>query len=273
MARRRDLRHMCAARPPGRMPSMLKLTLALHVAAGITALVSMWIPMFAKKGAYLHRRAGKVFVGAMATVSVTALTLAGARFLFDPSPEAQRAGLFLLFVGILTGASVSTGVRVLRTKRRVGPNLHWWDIGLAALLTVASVAMMIYGFATGATLLAAFPVIGLVNGGGQLAYWLRTPRSPMHWWFEHMSSMLGACIAAITAFLVVNAQRWGLDTFSMVLWLAPSIVSVPAIAIWTNYYRRKFSDAARRDVSAPRATASTWRPAPAQDLYRPTRTS
>ena len=63
----------------------------------------------------------------------------------------------------------------------------------------------------------------------------------MHWWFEHMTSMLGACIAATTAFLVVNAQRWGLDTFSILVWLAPAIVGVPAIAIWTGYYRRKFS--------------------------------
>ena len=45
---------------------MLKAALALHVIAGTTALVSMWIPMFAKKGASLHRTAGKVFVAAMA---------------------------------------------------------------------------------------------------------------------------------------------------------------------------------------------------------------
>jgi uncharacterized membrane protein len=223
-----------------RIVLMLKLTLALHIAAGTTALVSMWIPMFAKKGAQLHRRAGTVFVGAMATVSITALMLAGARFLFDPRPEGQRAGLFLVFVSILTAASVSSGVRVLRAKNRVGPHLHWWDVGLAALLTASSVAIAVYGMVIGATLFTAFSVVGLVTGGGQLAYWLRRPRSPMHWWFEHMSSMLGACIAATTAFLVVNAQRWGLDTFSILVWLAPSIVGVPAIAFWTSYYRRKF---------------------------------
>ena len=300
---------MCAARRTGRIACMLKLILALHIAAGVTSLASMWIPMFAKKGALLHRRAGKVFVGAMATVSVTSLMLAGARFLFDPSPEGQRAGLFLLFVSILTGASVSTGVRVLRTKNRVGPHLHWWDLGLAALLTASSVAMMIYGIATGATLFATFAVIGLVNGGGQLAYWLRNPRSPMHWWFEHMSSMLGACIAATTAFLVVNAERWGLGTFSIVVWLAPSIVGVPVIAIWTAYYRHLFSGrrnfrpttsakatVVRRsftrrrkpeaagtrvgrlladppNISAQRATASTLQPALAPDPYTRTRIS
>jgi uncharacterized membrane protein len=271
---------------------MMKLTLAVHIAAGITALVSMWIPMFAKKGAQLHKRVGMVFVGAMATVSVTSLMLAGARFLFDPRPEAQRAGLFLLYVSILTGASVSTGVRVLRTKKRVGPNLHWWDIGLSAMLAASSVAMAIYGLVTGTMLFAGFSVIGLVNGGGQLAYWLRNPQSPMHWWFEHMSAMLGACIAATTAFLVVNAQRWGLDTFSIVLWLAPSIIGVPVIAIWTGYYRRKFSG--RKNfrlkpeatgpsvgrvlsdpptISARRGTASTLRPALAPDPYTQTRIS
>jgi uncharacterized membrane protein len=230
---------------------MLTLALALHVAAGTTALVSMWVPMFARKGARLHRRAGKLFVGAMATVSITALTLAGARFLFDPRPEGQRAGLFLLFVSILTAASVSTGVRVLRVKNRVGPHVHWWDVGLAALLTASSVAAAVYGLVTGAPLFTAFSVIGLVTGGGQLAYWLRSPRSPMHWWFEHMSSMLGACIAATTAFLVVNAQRWGLDTFSILVWLAPSIVGVPAIAIWTGYYRHKFARASGSSRQAP----------------------
>jgi hypothetical protein len=232
---------------------MIALTLALHVAAGTTALVSMWIPMLARKGARLHRRAGNVFVGAMATVSVTALVLAGARFLLDARPEGRRAGLFLLFVSIVTASSVSSGVRVLRAKKRVGPHLHWWDLGLAGLLTSASVAAAIYGLLTNALLFVAFSVIGFLTGGGQLTYWLRAPRSPMHWWFEHMSSMLGACIAATTAFLVVNAQRWGFDTFSILVWLAPSIVGVPVIAIWTGYYRRKFAG------KAPGSRLQAWR--------------
>jgi uncharacterized membrane protein len=238
---------------------MLNALLALHVAAGTTALVSMWIPLFARKGADLHRSSGKVFVWAMATVSASALVLAGARFLFDPRPQARQGGLFLLFISVLTASAVSTGVRVLRAKKRVGPHLHWWDVGIAALLTAGSVAAAIYGFVTGASLFVAFSVIGLLTGGGQLAYWLRSPTSPMHWWFEHMSSMLGACIAATTAFLVVNAQRMGLDTFSMLVWMTPTIVGVPAIAIWTGYYKRKFS--------GRRGTGDSGRRAPAAGPY------
>src|SRR5918995_1760259 len=98
MGRGHDLRHMRQRRWTGRIVLMLKLTLALHIAAGTTALVSMWV---------------------------------------------------LLFVSILTAASVSSGVRVLRAKNRVGPHLHWWDIGVAALLTASSVAAAVYGFVTG----------------------------------------------------------------------------------------------------------------------------
>lgn len=219
---------------------VLRLLLGLHIAAGTTALLSMWIPMFARKGAVLHRSAGKVFVAAMATVSASALVLGGARAIFDQTPQGRRAGLFLLFVSVLTGSSVSSGVRVLRAKQRVGPHLHWWDLGIAALLAASSVWAALYGLWAGSALFVAFAAIGLLSGGGQLAYWLRRPRSPMHWWFEHMSSMLGACIAATTAFLVVNAPRWGLDTFSILVWLAPTIVGTPAIILWTGYYRRRF---------------------------------
>ena len=229
---------------------MLKLILGVHVAAGSVALGSMWLPMVATKGGRLHRRAGQVFVAAMATVSVTALLLASARFLTDPTAEGRQAGLFLLLVALLTGAGVSSGVRVLRAKRRTAAHRHWWDLGIAGLLAASSLGGLLYGIANSAPLFIAFSALGLANGVGQLRYWLRPPSSPMHWWFEHMGAMLGACIAATTAFLVVNAQRWGLETFSLLVWLAPSIIGAPAVAIWTGYYRRRFSGAGR---SMPRA--------------------
>ena len=110
--------------------------------------------------------------------------------------------------------------------------------------------MAAYGVGTGTPLFAAFSVIGLVNGVGQLRYWLRPPTHPMHWWFEHMGQMLGSCIAATTAFLVVNANRLGADTFSIIIWLAPAAIGGPGILIWSAYYRRKFAGSARRRESA-----------------------
>jgi hypothetical protein len=220
---------------------MLKALLFVHIAAGSIALAAMWVPLVATKGGRLHRRAGWVFVGGMAVVSATAFVLSGARFLFDANPAARTWGIFLFYVAILTAAGVSAGVRVLRFKRRHTSHRHPWDLGLAALLTISAVAMAVYGIAIGRTLFVAFSVIGLATGINQLVSWVGVPTHPMHWWFEHMGSMLGSCIAATTAFLVVNADRWGLGAFSLVVWLAPSVGGTVAIAIWTTYYRQKFA--------------------------------
>jgi hypothetical protein len=245
---------------------MFQILLALHVAGGSAALLSMFVPMFTRKGGRTHVRAGWVFVAGMAIVSVTALLLSGWRLLFDARAEARTAALFLFYIAILTAAGVSTGVRVLRAKKRTGAARHWWDLGISSLLLATSIGMAAFGLATRTPLFVAFSVVGLLSSSGQLRYWLSTPSHRMHWWFEHMSSMLGSCIAAVTAFLVMNADRMGGSSGSLLIWLGPTIIGAPAIAIWTAYYRRLFrvSPAARPDTSI-----ST----PAADPYRPARTA
>jgi len=227
---------------------MFNTLLALHIAGGSAALTSMWIPLIAKKGGKAHRRAGWVFVAGMTVVSLTALGLAGWRLLYDPRPGARNFAVFLIYIALLSGASVSSGIRVLRAKRRTTAHRHPWDIGLPALLTIASVLIAAFGVRTGQGLFAAFSLIGLFNGINDLRYWLRPPTSPMHWWFAHMSGMLGGCIAALTAFMVVNAGSLGL--WPLAAWLGPSMVLGPISAIWTNYYRRKWGQ-----YAGPRSTA------------------
>jgi uncharacterized membrane protein len=228
----------------------LNLLLTIHIAGGVAALASMIVPMITRKGGTLHRRSGWVFVTGMTIVSVTAFALAGVRVLTDPTPRGRSAGLFLFFVAILTAAAVSAGVRVLRLKARSAAHYGAWDVGMAVALTAASLGMAVYGVVTSTPLFIAFSVIGLGNGVGQLWYWLRPPTHPMHWWFEHMGQMLGACIAATTAFLVVNANRLGAETFSIVIWLAPAAIGAPGIVIWRAYYRRKFAGSVRARESA-----------------------
>jgi len=48
-------------------------------------------------------------------------------------------------------------------------------------------------------------------------------------------------LQATTAFLVVNAASLGAGRFSIGVWLAPTVVGVPVIAIWTAYYRKRFA--------------------------------
>ena len=250
-----DLRHMRFLRRMRTIGPMLKMILYLHIAGGSAALLSMFIPMVTRKGGLTHRRSGWVFVGGMTIVSITALALSVARYLFDPRPEAKAFALFLFYIAILTGAGVSSGIRALRTKDRTIARSHAWDIGLAALLTLTALAMAAYGIRSGKALFVGFSVIGLVNGVRGLKYCLRPPAHRMHWWFEHMSSMLGSCIAATTAFLVVNAPQAGLSRLSLIVWFAPVVIGGPAIAIWTAYYKRRFANSVMPKTQSQRPIA------------------
>src|SRR6266849_3540931 len=89
------------------------------------------------------------------------------------------------------------------------------NLGLPTLLLVSSAAISLYGLHLGSILFTVFGAIGFLSSGSQLFYWLRPPQSRMHWWFAHMSGMVGASIATLTAFVVVNAPRLGIASFSI----------------------------------------------------------
>lgn len=206
--------------------------------------------MVTRKGGLTHRRGGWLFVAGITIVSITALALSAARYLLDPRPEAKAFALFLFYIAVLTGAGVSSGIRALRTRDRTVKRSYAWDVGLAALLTLTALAMTAYGIGSGRTLFIGFSVIGLVNGAQGLKYWVRPPAHRMHWWLQHMSSMLGSCIAATTAFLVVNAPQAGLSRLSLIVWFAPAVIGAPAIAIWTTYYKWRFSTSAMQKTQS-----------------------
>ena len=67
----------------------------------------------------------------------------------------------------------------------------------------------------------------------------------MSWLYSHLGSMLGGGIAFHTAFAVFGIQRliaYELPGALTVLpWLLPTIVGVPAIIAWTRHYQRRFS--------------------------------
>ncbi len=212
---------------------------ALHVVAGCVALLVMAVPLLAAKGGRAHRRAGWVFVVAMAVICSTGLFTSGHRILTDPRPGVVAGSMFLFYVSILAGASAFKGMRVLRQKHRTGRGAAL-DLAVAGVLTAAGAATALVGLRTGQPLLIAFGLLGAVGGGQQLRYWLSPPRERMHWWYEHMGDMGGTCIAALTAFAVANARNLGLGPFSLWAWLLPTAIGAPLLVYWGNAYRRRF---------------------------------
>jgi len=101
-----------------------------------------------------------------------------------------------------------------------------------------------------------FGIVAVVFGclGMRLAYvqmlsFVRKPKEKMFWWYTHLGNFIGSYIAAWTAFSVVTLEPL-FHTASIIVWLWPTAVGVPAIVLTTIYYKRKFSPRKRRTVAA-----------------------
>ncbi|MUV61424.1 hypothetical protein [Halobacterium sp. CBA1126] len=202
-------------------------TLWTHVAAGVVALVAGGVALATEKGGRRHRRAGRVYVAAMAAVVVTVLPL----FALDPT----FFRTFLLLVAVFSGYLAFSGARAL-ARKRPGDDPTPADWAAAAVVVVACVALGAWGvtFVAGGdsfgVVMVVFGGIGGLLGGSDLrAYWQGTDRA---WLVDHLSRMVAAYIATVTAVSVVNAAM----VPEVVAWLWPTAVGVPLIWYWQAEY-------------------------------------
>lgn len=205
----------------------LKLTLIVHIAAGCIAVASGLVAMLAPKGRRLHRFTGRSFFAGMAVVALTALTLAIAKHLF-----------FLGAVGVFSFYLAASGYRALYRKKPVqGTGLDFLLVfsGLSggAALWIFAITHHFQGTALVATVLGT-AALGL--GGRDLYRSFRPVSAPMGWWFTHMTRMLAAYIATITAVSVVNLPFLP----ELARWLWPTVIGSIGIQLWTRYYARRF---------------------------------
>ena len=251
------------------MTPLLDGLLWIHVAAGFVGLAAFWIPVCARKGGRVHVRAGLVYTWCAYVVSVTAVVVAAGRIATHLSqgvgvterPDLYGFPLFLGYLGVTTLAMVRQAMRVVATRRtpeRLRTPFH-------EALAWASIAgsLIVIAFALGvwsglSPVLLGLSPIGLFTGRGMLRLMHNPGAEHMGWFYSHMGSMLGGGIAFHTAFFVFGAQRLFayeiVGPLGILPWILPAAIGIPAIAIWTRYYRRKFNPAARRPRSRSSAT-------------------
>jgi uncharacterized membrane protein len=221
----------------------LRALLALHIACGTVAFLCAPVALATAKGGRVHRRWGKIYFWAMAGVAVTALVLSFALPIY-----------FLAMVAVFSFYSAFAAYRVLYLKdmfKGARPKAVDW---FAAVLTVlSSLLLFLMGFLqpelmgvgviqiaghTVSIVSIVFGLIGMRMGLGSIHGFIKPSGEKMFWWFGHMQGMIGSYIAAMTAFSAVNLTRWFGPAWWV--WLWPTIVGVPAIAIWTAYYKKQF---------------------------------
>ena len=209
------------------METTRSILLFVHVACGFAALAAALVAASVKALGMSHRvhvLSGRVFVGGMLGIVVTAL------------PLALLGGSLLLFlVAILSGYLAFAGWREAVRRTGSGAGL---DRAAALLMVLAGAAMLgwgallLIGENSGGIVLVAFGSIGLSLSVSDLRR-MRRPSDRVERIVNHMSRMMGATIAVLTAFLVVNVRfepGW-------VVWLAPTAILTPLIFVGATRIR------------------------------------
>jgi hypothetical protein len=203
-----------------------------HIAFGFLAFFVAPLALVTVKGGATHRRWGRVYFRSTVIVAVTALIL-----------SLYRPNCFLAMVSVFSFYLAFRGFRALSRK----PQNHWpMFIGYAAIvfafagsaaLIVLSIVKPSRVWIVLAPVAMTFGIIGIVLSAVDLYEMIFPPTDRLHWWYSHMIGMIASYIAAVSAFSVNNFRF--LPT--LVRWLWPSVIGVPAIFIWVGRYKKRFS--------------------------------
>jgi uncharacterized membrane protein len=216
-------------------PLWVKVLLGIHISAGVMAFVLAPVALATAKGGKQHKRWGKVYLWSMGMVAATAVPMA---FYFPVR--------FLALVAVFSFYFAFSAYRVLRLKELArggsASPMDW----TAAVVTFSTSSLLAWLSWFRPASIEVLPVVGMIFGfigmsaaAGQLVSFVRKPKEKMFWWYTHLGNMIGSYIAAWSAFSVVTLTR--VIGNHWYVWLWPTMVGVPAIALTTAYYRRKFA--------------------------------
>ena len=208
------------------MEATIKVLIFIHAGFGGIALLAGFISMIAKKGGQVHKKSGLVFYYSMIISAVVAMFVA-----FMPNHQSP----FLFAIGIFSMYFVITGKRALKFKHK-NPNLLP-DKWIARIMIISGILMILLPIVVSKTInivLCVFAVVGIVFSVKDLILYKNPEKLKKSWLKLHLGKMIGAYIAATTAFVVVN------QFFPSIYgWFIPGIVGGFFIMYWIRKLNKK----------------------------------
>ena len=199
--------------------------LYLHIITGSVALLTGLLALVLRKGSVPHKRMGDVFFGAMLLCSGAGLWLA-----------LKGGNQFLLVISVfslyLTLAGFSAPFVLKSPAARILGQL------LASIMALGLVGFVVHaidafqnGNALAGILLTLFGALAGFLVVQDYRFFRHDKGSVMS---QHIGRMVGAWIAALSGFLVVNQTLQP----PVLNWVAPPVIGVPVIVYWVRKFTR-----------------------------------
>ena len=106
----------------------------------------------------------------------------------------------------------------------VGLIFMGWGIFLLVKKNIMGWSLMLFG------------TIGLLSVRKDFENYLGKSRKKQFWLRAHIARIVGAYIASLSAFLVVNYSRFSVPIPEVVYWVLPTLILTPLIIYWIRKY-------------------------------------
>lgn len=218
------------------MDTAYQSLLLVHGLCGLVALITFWIAAFAKKGASLHLRAGKIYMIGMLGIVITAVPMA----VIIANRGKPGIATFLAYLVVITLTAMWMGWRAVKRKRDQNAFRDRAYLAVALINLAASAVVFYIGMQMSQALLMGFSAVGTITGVQMLMRRAR-PMATVRWWLkEHYSAMIGCGVATHIAFLAIGLDRLiravGIDPpgwYHLIAWFLPLSLSF-VIGAWLN---------------------------------------
>lgn len=196
------------------------ILLIIHITCGAGSLLSAVGAISSAKGQAWHQRFGHFFFYGMTGVFITAVPMS----ILHPN-------LFLFLIAFFSYYFALTGWRYAQNSTGLPEKIDWVVavIMLIVALSMLGVGVFLYhANATRAITLFAFGFIGLRLSIEDLQICRQGGVRGKQRIIKHLTSMIAATIAAVTAFAVTNVPLKP----AIILWLGPTVLLAPVIFWW-----------------------------------------
>lgn len=205
---------------------LFKTLLVIHIIAGSIGLFTGSINIIRKKGDKPHRLVGKFFFYGMLLNAIAGFVM-----------SILHNNLFLLIIAVFSFYLTVTGQRFLYLKKLhkgQKPKRVDWIVTITMILF--ALFFIIYGVIlilnqnNFGIVLIIFGLISLLMAKTDITIYKGNIKHVNYWLLIHIQRIIGAYIAALTAFLVVN------NTYlpPIVAWLLPTAILTPLIIYWSK---------------------------------------
>lgn len=208
------------------MEQLFKIILVIHIIAGSVGLFTGTINIIRKKGDKPHRLVGKYFFYSMIINAVAGFVM-----------SILHNNLFLLIIAVFSFYMTATGQRFLSLKRlNYGQKAKRIDWMLSFIMILFALFFIAYGFylltndINFGIILLVFGIISILMARMDINIYNGKIKVKNYWLLIHIQRMIGAYIAAFTAFLVVNNNYLP----PLVAWLLPTVILTPLIFYWSR---------------------------------------